>query len=150
MGRAASLGKRVVVLDEAGNWRGIGTAWHLAEEGHDVTIVTPSPMVARDLIRSATDLPARRSLAALGVRFVTESAISEWTGSGANLVCLLSGRENRIEADALVLATGNIVDRTLHDDLRSRGIHPRLVGDVYAPRLAAAAIYEGRVTGLTL
>ena len=41
MGRAARLGPRVIVLDEGGNWRGGGTAWHLAEAGHQVVIVTP-------------------------------------------------------------------------------------------------------------
>jgi hypothetical protein len=34
MGRAARLGDRVIVLDEGGHWRGIGTAWHMAEAGH--------------------------------------------------------------------------------------------------------------------
>ena len=40
--RAARPGPRVLVLDEGGNWRGCGTAWHLAEAGHAVTLVTPS------------------------------------------------------------------------------------------------------------
>ena len=33
MGRAARLGDEVILLDEGGNWRGCGTAWHLAEQG---------------------------------------------------------------------------------------------------------------------
>ena len=35
-----SVGKRVVVLDDLGDWRGLGTGVHLAEKGHEVTIVT--------------------------------------------------------------------------------------------------------------
>ncbi|MEJ1999524.1 MAG: FAD-dependent oxidoreductase, partial [Maritimibacter sp.] len=78
MGRAARLGQRVVLLDEGGHWKGIGTAWHLAEAGHDVTIVTPDAMIARELERSATDFGARQTLTGLGVQFVTESAITGW------------------------------------------------------------------------
>ena len=43
----AELGKAVIVLDEGGNWRGTGTAWYLADKGHDVTIVTPDRWSAR-------------------------------------------------------------------------------------------------------
>ena len=70
--RRARPGKRVIVVDEGGNWRGAGTAWFLAEQGHAVTIVTPDPMVGKELQRSAADVPLRRKLAALGVRLVVE------------------------------------------------------------------------------
>ncbi|MDU8928180.1 FAD-dependent oxidoreductase [Alisedimentitalea sp. MJ-SS2] len=150
MGRAARLGKRVVVLDEAGNWRGCGTAWRLAEDGHEVTIVTPAGMVGSELFRSSTDLPLRRTLAGLGVQFVTEHSVTGWTGQAAEVVGLLTGESREIAADGLVLATGNRADNGLWDRLRALGIEARLVGDAHAPRNAAAAIYEGRVTGLEL
>lgn len=150
MGRAARPGKRVVVLDEGGHWRGVGTAWHLAEAGHQVTIVTPDALIGRDLQRSATDISARQTLALLGARFVTESAILGWGTDGARCVSLLTGAESLVAADALVLATGNRADTTLAEALRGLGIAPILVGDASAPRLASAAIYDGRVTGLSL
>ncbi|MDV7270815.1 FAD-dependent oxidoreductase [Thioclava sp. A2] len=150
MGRAARLGHRVIVLDEGGHWRGIGTAWHLAEAGHAVTIVTPDAMIARELGRSAADLPARQTLAGLGARFVTEAAIAEWTDAGARCVSLLTGEAFEIAADTLVLATGNRADTALYHDLLALGITPHLIGDASAPRLAAAAIREGRLTGLAL
>ena len=150
MGRAARLGDRVIVLDEGGHWRGIGTAWHLAEAGHAVTIVTPDAMIAKELVRAASDFPARRKLAELGVRFVTEAAIVEWTGNAAHCQSLLTGAIEEIGADALVLATGNRADPELADQLRAAGCAPILVGDANAPRMAAAAIFEGRVAGLTL
>ena len=150
MGRAARLGKRVIVLDEGGHWRGVGTAWHLAEAQHDVTIVTPDAMVGRELARMASDFAARQRLARLGVRFVTESAIAEWTGGAARVVSLLTGETTELEADALVLATGRHADQTVPDALRALGVQPLLIGDANAPRLAAAAIHEGRATALAL
>ena len=150
MGRAARLGKRIVVLDEGGHWKGIGTAWHLAEAGHEVTIVTPDAMIARDLQRSATDFSARATLTGLGVRFVTESAITGWSPQGARCASLLTGQEQTIAADMLVLAIGNRCDTTLLNNLRVRGTDVRPVGDAAAPRLAAAAIHDGQLVGLTV
>lgn len=150
MGRAARLGPRVILLDEGGNWRGGGTAWHLAEAGHEVVIVTPQAMVGRELERSAADVPLRRRLAALGVRFVTESAIIGWQNGGAEVVDLLTGARSHVAADSLVLATTNRADVSLREELAERGISARLIGDAHAPRLAAQAIHDGRKTALAL
>ncbi|WP_127114359.1 FAD-dependent oxidoreductase [Shimia sediminis] len=150
MGRAARLGQHVVVLDEGGHWKGIGTAWHMAEQGHRVTIVTPDAMVAKELVRSATDFPARQTLARLGVVFETEVALTKWSAEGAEVLSLLTGAVKQIAADSLVLATGNVAMPDLADALRAKGIDPKVIGDANAPRLAAAAIYEGRRAGLEL
>ncbi|WP_420859626.1 FAD-dependent oxidoreductase [Marivivens marinus] len=150
MGRAARLGPHVLILDEGGHWKGMGTAWHLAEAGHQVTIVTPDAMIGKELVRSAADFPARRTLARMGVRFIPETAILEWCDTGARCASLLTGEEQVIAADTLVLATGNRADPDLPATLRALGVGFTAIGDANAPRLAAAAIYEGRVAGLGL
>lgn len=150
MNRSARLGKRTVLLDEGGHWKGIGTAWSLALEGHEVTIVTPDAMIARDLQRSATDFSVRQSLAQLGVRFVTETAITHWSDQGARCVSLLTGQDMNITADSLIISTANRCDTLLLDTLRSNGVDVRPIGDAAGPRLAAAAIYDGRVCGLSV
>lgn len=150
MGRAARLGDHVLILDEGGHWKGIGTAWHLAEQGHQVTILTPDAMIARDLHRSATDFNARQTLARLGVRFITETAITQWSAQGARVVSLLTGEETHIPAASLVLATSNRCDATLLEELRARNVDVRPVGDAAAPRLAAAAFRDGRMIGMAV
>lgn len=144
MGGAARLGDHVIVLDEGGSWRGVGTAWKLAEDGHKVTIVTPDPMIGKELQRSEADSVARQVLAQLGVTFVTESAVTAWGTEGAQVLSLLTATTQTIAAQALVLATGNIADTELAEALREAGVDPVLIGDANAPRNAAAAIYEGR------
>lgn len=148
----ARPGPRVIVLDEGGNWRGCGTAWHLAEAGHKVTIVTPDPLVGKELQRSAADMPLRKRLSALGVQFIVESAIVEWLGNGggADIQCLLSGRIDRIAADDLVMSTTNIADESLPRALEDRGFALTRLGDLAAPRMAALAIYDGRKWALRL
>src|SRR5690606_35406373 len=62
MAGEARPGKRVILLDEGGNWKGCGTAWKLAEDGHEVTLVTPDPLVGKELQRTTADFPLRRAL----------------------------------------------------------------------------------------
>ncbi len=57
MRREARLTGDVVLYDEGGNWRGIGTAWTLAERGHKVTLVTPAPFVGQEIARTSADGP---------------------------------------------------------------------------------------------
>ncbi len=146
LSRVARPGKRVIVLDEGGNWRGCGTAWWLAEQGHAVTIVTPDPMVGKELQRSAADFPLRRRLAALGVEFVTEAAIRCWhgNGGGAEVVSLLDGETRVIVADDLVMSTANRAEDGLATALEASGRKVTRLGDAAAPRMAALAIHDGR------
>ncbi len=139
----ADVGRRVVVLDDVGDWRGGGTALHLAEHGHDVVIVTGHPMVGATIQRTAGDGRLRARLAARGVLWHTEAAVTAWSGDAAH-VRLLGGRTTKIEADSLVLATTNRPDDALAHGLAARGIGHRVVGDAVAARLAVHAIYEAR------
>jgi 2,4-dienoyl-CoA reductase-like NADH-dependent reductase (Old Yellow Enzyme family) len=150
MGGAARLGQDVVVLDEGGNWRGCGTAWKLAADGHRVVIVTPDALVGKELQRSAADVGLRQTLRGLGVDFATESVITNWDTAGATLRSLLDGGLRQLRADTLVLATVNHADVAIKTALDRRGVGARLIGDAHAPRNAAFAIHDGRKIALSL
>ena len=152
MGRAAQPGKRVVLLDDIGHWHGLGTAWYLAEAGHEVSIITRLPMVGWELVRTATDWPLRQRLKQLHVEAVTDGAISSWDGETAEIVDIRDGTVSRIQADALVLATTNVSQRWLYDDLTrdNPDVRVHAIGDAVASRLAVMAIYEGRETAMRL
>ncbi len=150
MGGAARCGDRVLVLDEGGNWRGCGTAWKLAQDGHKVTIVTPDALVGKELQRSAADFRLRQALTELGADFVTESALTKWGTGGATVLSLLDGSSREIAADTLVLATVNTADTSLKKALEGMGIACILIGDAHAPRNAAFAIHDGRKCALEL
>ncbi len=150
MSRAARLGKRVLLLDDTGHWRGVGTAWHLAEQGHEVILVTPQPMAGAELVRTSADWALRQRLAKLGVETITDAAVREWHGDGATVVNLLDNSTRRIDCDALVLATINLAETTLIDELAESGLEVHAIGDCVAPRRANNATYEGRKRGLEL
>lgn len=148
MARQARPGKRVLLLDEGGGWRGGGTAWKLAEDGHEVTIVTPDPFVGKELTRTAADVPLRRILRNLGVKWITEASVTEWLGNGATLIDHNTGEQSFLNADALVMATSNLAADWLTPALSNIGIPLRQIGDCAAPRQAPYAFYEGRKAGL--
>jgi 2,4-dienoyl-CoA reductase-like NADH-dependent reductase (Old Yellow Enzyme family)/thioredoxin reductase len=150
MARQASVGKRVILLDEAGGWRGCGTAWKLAEDGRAVTIVTPDPMVGKELQRTAADVPLRKVLARLGVGWLLERSILEWHGNGATILNHNTGTTSFLEADSLVLCTTNSATDDLARELHAHGIAHRSIGDCAAPRQAPYAFYEGRKIGLEI
>jgi 2,4-dienoyl-CoA reductase-like NADH-dependent reductase (Old Yellow Enzyme family)/thioredoxin reductase len=150
MGKAARPGQRVLVLDDIGHWHGPGTAWWLAEQGHDVTIVTRHATVAAELARTDADVQVRSRLKKLGVRQIPEAAVAEWHGDAATLVDLRDGETWQLPADTLVLATVNHPQTGLGDALAETALDVHSLGDCVAPRLATMAIHEGRELGMRL
>jgi len=146
--REARLGDAVVVYDEGGTWRGVGTAWALAEQGRHVTIVTPDAYVGREITRTAADGPARRRLAQLGAQVRAEHCIARWHGNGVTLRNLLTGQEETLPASALVMATTNRAFDPFPEGFAGKTTHR--IGDCTAPRLAAVAVHDGRKLAVAL
>jgi pyruvate/2-oxoglutarate dehydrogenase complex dihydrolipoamide dehydrogenase (E3) component len=149
MAREARPGRQVILLDEGANWKGGGTALALAEAGHEVTIVTPAGMVAKEVERTAADIPIRKRLRELGARFVTDAAVREWRGDAA-VVTRFAGADEVVPADTLVIAACNRPEDGLARELAGAVLDVRAVGDCVAARTAAMAIYEGRRLGMSL
>lgn len=146
--RECQPGDSVVLYDEGGHWRGLGTAWALAEQGRSVTIVTPEPYIGKEITRTSADGPLRQRLARLGVRFLTEHVLPRWHGNGATVRCLLTGAEQVIGASALVMSTTNIAFDPFPETFP--GKDTMRIGDCAAPRLAPYAFHEGRKVALAL
>ena len=148
MRREARLGDSVVVYDEGSNWRGVGTAWALAEQGKQVTIVTPEAFVGKEIARTAADGPARRRMANLGVKMLTEHCVSRWHGNGVTVRNMLTDEETILATSGLVMATTNQAFDPWPEGFDGKSTHR--LGDCIAPRLAAYAFHEGRKLGLSL
>jgi 2,4-dienoyl-CoA reductase-like NADH-dependent reductase (Old Yellow Enzyme family) len=146
--REATIGDSVILYDEGGHWRGLGTAWHLADQGKAVTIVTPEPFIGKEIARTSADIPLRARLARAGVCMMTEHCIAEWHGDGATVRSLLTGKTERVAATALVMSTSNRAFDPLSAELAD--LNTVLIGDAAAPRQAPYAFYEGRKAALAL
>jgi 2,4-dienoyl-CoA reductase-like NADH-dependent reductase (Old Yellow Enzyme family) len=137
-------GERVLVLDDLGDWRGLGTALHLAESGHLVTLLTAAPVIGDGLAHSAADGPLRTRFARAGGRSITSVAMLGWQDGVAVLVSTLTGEWSKVDADALVLAETPVAETALGEALTARGIAHHEIGDCVAPRRASLAFYEAR------
>jgi len=140
----------VIVLDEGGNWRGTGTAWYLADKGHQVTIVTPDAYIGKELTRTTADHKIRSNLSRAGTRFMVESVIEQWHGNGADVRSLLNGEVTRIEASALITATTNMACNDIELALSKTDIKLHVIGDSASTRSAPYAFHEGRKIALGL
>ena len=144
-------GARVLLLDDLnGWWPASGTALHLAERGHAVTVVTASEKPAEALDNSHLGPSTRERFAKQGVTVICAGALTRWAGGTATVVSLHTGEERQVEADSLVLATTNTVDDTLARALADDEIEVHAVGDTVAARTASMAFYEGRTLGMRL
>ena len=150
MNRSARLGHSVLMIDDVGTWKGAGTALYLAENGHYVSIVTPYPLVGRELVRTGADLAVRENLRQAGSDFYCESAVSEWCGQSALIVDLLDGSVSEKPFDSLVLATVNKPVNDLQIELQAMtpDFEIHTIGDCLSPRQAPAATHEGRSVAL--
>lgn len=151
MSRAVRPGERVLLLDDVGTWKGIGTAWYLAEKNqHKITIVTSASVVGREVIRTGADYGVRQALAKAGTQFLVESAIDEWHGDGATILSFLTGERHWESFDTLVLATVNSSMKELSENLADSVVRAHSIGDCVSPRQTPAATYEARLVGVSL
>jgi 2,4-dienoyl-CoA reductase-like NADH-dependent reductase (Old Yellow Enzyme family) len=141
---APLAGRRVIVLDDVQDWRGLGTAVFLVEAGHEVTILTSAAVVAGGLYHSAADGPLRKRFAEAGGRSITSAVVLEWRDCVATVRSTLSGAVSTLEADALVIAETPVAEVGLATDLTALGIVFHQIGDAVAPRRASLAFFEAR------
>ena len=144
-------GTNVLLLDDInGWWPATGTALHLAEQRHYVTLVTSAEQVAGQLEYSRTADTARERFMKMGVETLTATAVTKWQGNTATLVNLYTGDEEERDFDSLVLASTNIPEDTLTRGLDGSDRDIRTIGDAVSPRTASMAIYEARKLGMSL
>ncbi len=150
LGGAARPGSRVLVLDDLGDWRGLGTALHLAEAGHQVTIVTSAAVVGGGLFHSAADVPLRSRFTAAGGVMRPNTVVLGWDADGATVSSTQTGVEERLAADTLVIAETPVAETSLSIGLAAAGVAFHQIGDCVAPRRASLAFFEGRALGRVL
>jgi 2,4-dienoyl-CoA reductase-like NADH-dependent reductase (Old Yellow Enzyme family) len=146
----ASIRGRVLLLDDLGDWQGIGTAMFLQERGCEVCVATSAPTVAAGLFHSAADVPARQRFAHAGGVMRPHTVVDEWRGDTATLRSTLTGQVTSERFDWLVIAETPRPNDELGRELDRAGVAFHQIGDCVAARRASLAFYEGRSLALTL
>jgi NADPH-dependent 2,4-dienoyl-CoA reductase/sulfur reductase-like enzyme len=150
LAETATVGPRVLVLDDLGGWPAAGTALKLAEAGHEVTVVTKDGAVAADAARMGVDKPLRRGLARAGADMRTMSVVTDWRGDGATIRHLPTGAEESKAFDTLLISGTPVANDGLYRELSGDGLELHAIGDCVAFHKASGAIFDGRRVGLEL
>ena len=78
------------------------------------------------------------------------TVVLSWDGAVASVRSTVTGAEEALPADTLVIAETAVAETGLADELRARGVAFDAVGDCVAPRRASLAIYEARDLALRI
>lgn len=146
----ADLGRRVLIIDDDGGWRGVGTALYLADKGHAVTILTAGLHPGQDIAHTASVGLMMKDLRAAEIATLTSSAALAIEERAVLVKNLLTGEESQVEADSVVLATLPKAETGLAAELDQAGLSATIIGDCVAPRKASMALFEARRAALAI
>jgi mycofactocin system FadH/OYE family oxidoreductase 2 len=141
------VGRRVVVLDDDRHYKAAGIAEHLADLGHEVTIVTRGGETGAD-VPTVSFAGLRVRLGQKRVRTLPFHDVARVEGRTVIAVDGFSGHEEAIPAvDTLIFAGPNRAEAALARALEGQVPEIHLAGDCVAPRRALEAMREGHAAG---
>jgi dimethylamine/trimethylamine dehydrogenase len=141
----------VLLFDDDGFYMGSVMAEVLRAAGREVIYVTADDVVAAWTTSTQEYKPVQKRLRSLGMQIITGHNIRSLDSEGADLVCVYSGREQRVSCAAVVAVTARLPNDKLQSDLEA--LSPRWqaagveavtpIGDCHAPGLIVHAVYAG-------
>lgn len=143
----ASLGKRVLILDETDGYLPLGLAEMLANGGAHVEVITPHLFVGEDTLKTLEMAHLFPRLKTAAVKLSAQQFIEAITDHQVEIHDIWGGERRTVTVDTVILAMMRTPNEALFHDLRSsfKAIHR--IGDAVAPRKLEAVIYEGEKTG---
>ncbi len=144
-------GRRVVVFDDDHYYLGGVLAELLATEDHDVTLVTPEPVVSAWTVNTLEQEAIHRRLFDFGVRLRTQQAITGIDNGSVRLVHPVTDETSRLDCDSVVLVTARLPSDSLVADLGAHTdewsdaglVSVRAIGDAWVPGTIANAVWWG-------
>jgi 2,4-dienoyl-CoA reductase-like NADH-dependent reductase (Old Yellow Enzyme family) len=148
----AGLGRRVVILDETGEYLPLGLAEVLATRGGvAVEIVTPHLVVGMECHRTGEIGNVLPRLIAAGVALTSQTLVERIEGRTVELASIWGGPSRMVhDVDAVVLSAMRVPRDWLYHALRGRFDRVHRVGDALAPRRPMAIMYEAEELGRRL
>lgn len=141
LGRA-SIGSRVLILDDEAQQQGLSTAEFLLDQGKRVELVTRLFYAGLD-IGITTLIPLYERVFAKGISVTPHSRVTAIEKGSVLVEHLYSRQTRRIEADTVVVATTGRADDALYHLLRGRVKELHMAGDCVSPRKLHHALLEG-------
>lgn len=142
---------RVVVFDDDHYYMGGVLAELAAQQGCDVTLVTPSAYVSDWTLNTLEQAAIHRRLVEAGVKIVLNTGIASIRSGGVETTCSYTDTRGQIDCDSVVLVASRLSEDTLWHALKAReadwadaGIRSvKVIGDAAAPGPIAWATFAG-------
>ncbi len=149
---ARPSGKRVLIWDDEHYYMAGVLAELLSCEGYEIEFATPAAEVSAWTRATLEQRFIQRRLMERGITIRPHRGLAAVTESGVVLRCVFTGKEERLEADSVVLVTARLPEEALACELHARqpewtkaGVESvRVIGDALAPATIAHAVYAGR------
>ena len=139
----SACGRRVLIIDDNGDYLPLGLARLLAAAGREVTVVTADGLLGRKL-EATLDWPwLMPRVVQSGVVLRASTSVERIEAGKAILRSTLGGPAETVAADTVVLSMLRTSDDSLYHQLKARGLPVRRIGDCVAPREADDAVLEG-------
>ena len=140
-----------VIFDDDSFYMGGVIAERVCRENVPVTLVTPENLVSDWCEHTSEQYQVQKHLLELGVRIETAHSLLAYDGREVTICCTHTGRQQSIEANALIMVTARSPRDELYQSLKQRmegeAQTPfrslRRIGDCEAPAIIAAAVYAG-------
>jgi len=144
-GNGASIGKRVMIVDELGDRIAPGLAEMLATQKKEVQIVTRWPALSHMWSFYWGEMPfIYAKMDELNVQISASSWVKQINASDVTCFNIFTGREWTANPDNVILVTMKYSNMEPYKLLKEKGIgHLYLIGDAKAPRQIGEAVRDG-------
>jgi len=147
--RASAL-QNIIIYDDDHYYMGGVLAELLAEQGCQVTLVTPAPLVSYWSQFTLEQERIQHKLMKLGVKLYSQTVLGEIENDCVRLINTISGNKLELQCDGVVLVSDRISNDSLYYDLKPALDEGKLnslqvIGDAEAPNIIAQAVFSGHL-----
>ena len=147
--QAAEL-QKILIYDDDHYYMGGVLAELLAQNGYEVTLVTPAPSISYWTQFTLEQDRILKRLHKLNVTLLADHAIASHTLTTATVTNIITSAQLTLACDAIVMVTDRIPNDALYHELKPALAEGkikslRIIGDAEAPNIIAQAIFSGHL-----
>jgi dimethylamine/trimethylamine dehydrogenase len=147
--QAAEL-QKILIYDDDHYYMGGVLAELLAQNGCEVTLVTPAPSISYWTQFTLEQERILKRLHKLNVTLLAEHIIASHTPTTATVTNIITSAQSPLACDAIVMVTDRIPNDALYHELKPALAEGkikslRIIGDAEAPNIIAQAIFSGHL-----
>jgi dimethylamine/trimethylamine dehydrogenase len=140
----------VILYDDDHFYLGGVLAELLAQNGCDVTLVTPAPLVSYWTQFTLEQSKIQTRLMKLGIKLLPQTILTKIQPDSVTLTHSLTGETTCLPCEAVVLVTDRISNDSLYYELQPALAEGKLqslclIGDAEAPNIIAQAVFSGHL-----